>query len=97
VLKRYGGSQLRLLQAVYPDHKWLPWKFQATRAGFWDDLANQRWFFEELMHEHNIDKLEGLYEVTLPHILKAGGAYAFMINCFIHVPLFLLIGYLPTC
>lgn len=46
MMEHYGESLVRALSAVYPHHHWLPWKFKRAPAGFWDDRANQRWFFD---------------------------------------------------
>lgn len=32
----YGGSLPKLLEAVYPDYQWLPWRFNITAGTYWD-------------------------------------------------------------
>jgi hypothetical protein len=36
------------LKEVYPDHPWLPWKFDKTPRGYWADVTNQRRYFDWL-------------------------------------------------
>src|SRR5689334_19327407 len=44
LLTQNGGSISRLLQNVYPNHKWYPWKFAHVTRGFWNVIENQKEF-----------------------------------------------------
>jgi hypothetical protein len=52
LLQAYGVSLCKLLQNVYTDYNWLPWKFQGVARGWWSDLGNLKQF---------IKYVEGMY------------------------------------
>jgi very-short-patch-repair endonuclease len=51
----YNLSIQKMLKTIYPDYKWIPWKFERVSNNFWDDEENQRnyikWLFKELKYE----------------------------------------------
>eukprot|EP01027_Heterolobosea_sp_BB2_P012233 GEZU01017744.1.p1 GENE.GEZU01017744.1~~GEZU01017744.1.p1 ORF type:complete len:473 (-),score=59.32 GEZU01017744.1:360-1778(-) len=77
LLKNYYSSSLSAaLAAAYPEHEWQPWRFSKMPSGFWNDVANQRRFFDFLakvaFHVHEpIEKLpEAWYTASLSEIEK---------------------------
>src|SRR5689334_21936091 len=41
--KRYGNSVYTAMSQLYPQHKWLPWRFdEYIIDGYWESKANQR-------------------------------------------------------
>jgi len=52
LLKRYGGSLIKMLHFLYPNHNWQPWRFEAVSRHFWKDSNNLvgylRWLSEQL-------------------------------------------------
>ena len=49
--RQYGGSPSRALQAIYPEHVFLPWKFSSVSKLFWPQLENQIQFFDWVKNE----------------------------------------------
>lgn len=70
----YSGSLIRALSAMYPNHRWLVWKFAQVPRGFWDNLHNQRAFFEWLGEEIGIKKLDDWHNVKVDTVYRHGGA-----------------------
>src|SRR4051794_855917 len=40
----FSKSPSKALQAVHPEHKWIPWKFGQIVKGFWKNEDNHRQF-----------------------------------------------------
>eukprot|EP01027_Heterolobosea_sp_BB2_P018850 GEZU01026495.1.p1 GENE.GEZU01026495.1~~GEZU01026495.1.p1 ORF type:complete len:840 (+),score=185.05 GEZU01026495.1:594-3113(+) len=70
----YGSSLIRALQVIYPEHPWEPWRFARLPQGFWDDLCNQRQFFDRIAQQLGIRELDGWYDVTAQEVLARGGS-----------------------
>lgn len=45
------GSMMNCLRAAYPEHAFLPWKFQRVPRGYWSEVRHQRELFQHLL-EH---------------------------------------------
>ena len=69
----YNGSPSQALQAVYPEHEWLPWKFSNSPKGFWKKKENQKKFFDWLGKELGYKTLDDWYNITTSTIDKHGG------------------------
>jgi hypothetical protein len=63
VLQKHKESPLRLLSSVYPEHEWLPWKFNCPR-NFWKDANNQRKFMDWAAKELKLKEMDDWYNVT---------------------------------
>ena len=37
----YNGSPSKALKAVYPEHKWMPWRFKKSPKGFWKHFLSE--------------------------------------------------------
>ena len=48
LLYQYGSSPSKLIQAVYPDHSWLLWRFEMAPKGYWHNIDHQKDFVEQL-------------------------------------------------
>ena len=59
-----------LIKSVYPNYKWLPWKFTQTYKGYWNNENNIKEYMNWLSEKLNIKTMEDWYkvsfEVTLP-------------------------------
>jgi hypothetical protein len=64
LLKSYGGSLSKALQSIYPEFQFYPWLFERVPVRFWDDLNNQRQYFDWLAKRLNVNHLDGWYNVT---------------------------------
>lgn len=73
-LKKHQGSPPRALQAIYPEHTWLPWKFKKLRSGFWDNQENARQFLNWLQKGLHLKSKERLKLIRLKDIHEHGGA-----------------------
>jgi hypothetical protein len=49
---------------MYPDYKWLPWKFDVCPRNFWEDMKNQKWFVDWASKQLNIQEFSDWYNVT---------------------------------
>jgi hypothetical protein len=62
-----------IIDYVFPEHKWLPWKFEVTPTGFWSEIENRRMFVHWFAEEKGLSRLEQWYEVSTSDIRTAGG------------------------
>ena len=60
----YKRSTFLLLSTIYPDYKWLPWKFSQLPSSYWDDVACQKQFLDWASKELNILEMNDWYKVT---------------------------------
>jgi hypothetical protein len=60
----YDNSLHKLLTFVYPEYKWLPWKFLDTTEDVWKDANNVSMFIKEVERENSIKELNDWYKVT---------------------------------
>ena len=52
------------MTTVYPEHKWLPWKFETCPRNFWADIKNQREFMDWAGKELKLQDMSDWYNVT---------------------------------
>jgi hypothetical protein len=62
-LKQYQHPST-LLSTVYPEHVWLPWKFDKCPHSYWEDLNNQRKFLDWMGKQLNFKEFSDWYSVT---------------------------------
>lgn len=74
LLHQYNSSTLNMLQTLFPEHRWLPWRFHYPPRGYWEDLKNQRSAMDWLAAELNIQQMEDWYSVTIKQLCDSGGA-----------------------
>jgi hypothetical protein len=72
LLKKYGESPVKLLQATYPLQKWDKW-FQRAPTGYWNDKANQQEFMLWLGEQLGFKDQDDWYNITKNQIVDAGG------------------------
>lgn len=70
LMESYRKSPARILQAIYPEHNWMEWKFSQVSRGYWDDSKNLKQFLEWLGKELNIKRREDWYRVSIQQIRK---------------------------
>lgn len=71
--RHYNTSMIAALEAVYPEFTWHPWKFRAVQRKFWDDLSNQRSYFDWLGEELDINKPHKWQKVLIHEVKKRNG------------------------
>jgi hypothetical protein len=69
----FDGSLQRAVTTLYPEHKWIPWKFNSVPNRFWDDAQNQKAFLEWLSLEKGITSMEDWYKLNTHDFRRAGG------------------------
>lgn len=75
LLVAHGGSPLALLQALYPQHSWLPWRHaDGVPARYWLDTKNQRKFLDWYAEQAGIQEWEQWYAASYLKVKKRGGA-----------------------
>jgi hypothetical protein len=72
--RNYGNSPQRILNFLYPDTLWLPWKFQKVPRGYWNRKSNRKFFYEWIEDRLGIQRGEEWYEVKNQDIVELGGA-----------------------
>jgi hypothetical protein len=73
LLKRYGSQVQRVLEDVYKDHKWLPWKFASAPRNYWQDTKNQREYLDWLAIHLHIVSPDGWYKVSRETVIDNFG------------------------
>jgi hypothetical protein len=64
LLKQYKYPH-ELLSALYPEHDWLPWKFDKCPRNFWDNVNNQRKFMDWAGKQLNVKEMSDWYNVSV--------------------------------
>jgi hypothetical protein len=49
---------------MFPDYNWLPWKFEKSPQGFWENSENRKKFMNWAAKELNIKEMKDWYKVT---------------------------------
>jgi hypothetical protein len=70
---KYDGTFLNLLEAIYPEHEWLPWKFPQAPARFWSQHANQRRYLDWLGNSMGFNSKDDYYKLTKADLTDTGG------------------------
>jgi len=70
IIKKY--TIIKFLRTVYPNYKWLEWKFITTSMGFWKLLKNRKTFLEWLGQELKYETMEDWYNLTSLIITENG-------------------------
>jgi len=64
----YNGSPSLFLKSVFPEYKWLEWKFTQTNQHFWKDIKNHKIYAIWLGKELGYKEMEDWYKITLERI-----------------------------
>jgi len=73
LLSNYGNSPVKALTTAYPEHNWQLTKFSSIPQGFWQEISNQRDFFDHVGKKLNIKKWEEWYSVKKNDVADHGG------------------------
>jgi hypothetical protein len=77
ILAKYGKSPSKMLQAIYPSHNWIAWKFKQVSKRYWDLEKSQKEFVEWLSPLLHIKDLNDWYRVSLQNIERVASGTAF--------------------
>jgi hypothetical protein len=75
LLEYHNSSLIKCLQALYPTHEWLEWKFSTVTSMFWADISNQRKYFVWLKNEIGIKQYSDWYDVDVNVLKKHRGSF----------------------
>jgi hypothetical protein len=73
-VEKHRNSLPKIMQSIYPDVEWLPWKFDRFSKGFWNDPQSQRSFFDWLGRKLGYKDINDWCNLNLDLIQKNGGA-----------------------
>jgi hypothetical protein len=84
LLKQYSGSLIKALEAIYPEHEWKLWLFDAPAfpSGYWESSANTSKYLTWLAKQLNVSELEGWYTVPYQDVMKQKCSYFFFPTLF---------------
>ena len=75
LLSKYKDSAQLFLEAVYPEYKWVPWKFETgVPRHLWDDIENHKEFAEWLFKELGYETMEDWYRISQKTIKQNYGS-----------------------
>lgn len=74
----YDFSPSKILENVYPQHKWLSWRFHSVPNSYWEGVDNQRSFFKWMGSQMGYTKMEDWYNVTQEDFHKYGAGRLFV-------------------
>ena len=71
----YNNSVHQALASIYPTISLVPWKFKdTTHPGFWSKTENQRFFFDWLFQQLELESMQDWYHVNPKKIYRNGGS-----------------------
>jgi hypothetical protein len=74
LVAQYQDSVQNAITTLYPDHEWLPWRFQSVQRAYWAKRENVESFFSWAAKQLNVTKLEDWYGVRPEKIRNLGAA-----------------------
>eukprot|EP01122_Echinamoeba_exundans_P005105 TRINITY_DN15281_c0_g1_i1.p1 TRINITY_DN15281_c0_g1~~TRINITY_DN15281_c0_g1_i1.p1 ORF type:complete len:579 (-),score=58.97 TRINITY_DN15281_c0_g1_i1:528-2264(-) len=69
----HDQSAQKVLRFAFPDHDWLPWKFQNRSKNVFSDLNVLKQFMDWISKQLDISDFSGWYRVTSKDVRKVGG------------------------
>lgn len=66
------GSLLDVLKLCFPDHPWVPWKFESVSSGLWQNRENHKLYFDWLAIQIGIKQLDDWYNVNSTDLEQYG-------------------------
>lgn len=70
----YGNSPSKAVQEVYPNQKWMTWRFKCPPKGYWESVLKytreQRLVLNWLGEQLNIQRLEDWYKISIHQITE---------------------------
>jgi very-short-patch-repair endonuclease len=64
LLERYANSVYTLINTLFSEKLWLPWKFKNVPLKFSSDMDNLRWYMDWLYYELKFISMEDWYSVS---------------------------------
>ena len=71
----FEGSLSKVLQSVYPNYNWFPWKFEQSVPKGFGTIDNRKHFMDWLGIELGFRQLDDWYNVQRKDIINNGGRF----------------------
>ena len=72
MLSKYKNSIFKMLKIIYPDHDWLPWKFNKIERSYWENEKYQREFMDWLGKQLGFKNMNDWYKITRKQMIYKG-------------------------
>ena len=73
LLSQYQGSPSKMLSNIFPNHNWIPSKFEYYPQNYWESKDNQREFLNWLGNHLQFTNYENWYDISYEKIKENGG------------------------
>jgi hypothetical protein len=73
LLDRYKGSPIDALKKIYNRTEWQEWRFNPVPDGYWNRMENRRQYFDWMMDQLEMKRMEDWYEIKSSDISEMGG------------------------
>jgi hypothetical protein len=73
ILRVFGFSPLKLLEAVYTHHKWDPFKFKKSPQNIWTDNSNAKRLMDEIGQRLGVASPKDWYSISREQVAEHGG------------------------
>jgi hypothetical protein len=71
--RKFSNCPSDFVMKIYPEHKWLPWKFVQAHKGYWSDGRNHRKYADWLSEELGFKSMEDWYAISVETIYEKHG------------------------
>jgi hypothetical protein len=68
----YNHSLRSILELLFPEYRWLPWRFERASSGIWDDEESQMDFVEWFAEHRSLTSPEGWYRMSNKDLTDVG-------------------------
>jgi hypothetical protein len=82
LFNKYSNSVVNLLKALFPDHSWVPWKFEKAPKGTWRDPKIVRDYCLDFANKKNISNMEQWYDVEFQELASSSKGIVPLFNVF---------------
>lgn len=74
------NTPYQALQFAYPDHEWLPWRFERVPQGFWEDREQVNRFMQWLGTQLGVQHASDWNSINCTQIAKIPGGHGLLIK-----------------
>ena len=64
ILQKYNHNLAKMMESIYPEHDWIPWKFHQVSKGYYDSKMHRQKYVEWLTKQLDIRSLNDWYRVS---------------------------------
>jgi hypothetical protein len=73
LLNKFGQSPSKLVESIYPNHKWKTFRRHIVPNGYWNNMENQKQFIDWLGKHLGFNLKEDWYNISSNDIKENGG------------------------